>query len=51
LIKKSDFDEIFFKIQVISVGFRIAKCGFGEMETELLGMPGGEVWWNFSGLS
>jgi hypothetical protein len=28
----------------------MAMCGFEEMETELLGMPGKEVWWNFSGL-
>jgi hypothetical protein len=37
-------------MQVISVAFRMAMCGFGEIETELLGMPGREVWWNFSGL-
>jgi hypothetical protein len=50
LIGKSDFDEIFFKMQVISVAFKMAMFGFREMETELLGMPGREVWWNFSGL-
>jgi hypothetical protein len=39
LIGKSDFDEISFKMQVISVAFRLGKVGFWEMETELLGMP------------
>jgi hypothetical protein len=38
-------------MQVITVAFRMAMCGFDEMETELLGMPGRELWWNFSGLS
>jgi hypothetical protein len=51
LIGKSDFNEIFFKMQVISVAFRIAMCGFGEMGAELLEMPRRAVWWNFSGLS
>jgi hypothetical protein len=37
-------------MQVISVTFRMARFGFEEMETGLLGMPGREVWWNFSGL-
>jgi hypothetical protein len=37
-------------MQVISVAFRIAMCEFEEIETELLGMPGSEVLWNFSGL-
>jgi hypothetical protein len=50
LIGKSDFDEIFFKMLVISVAFRITFCGFGESETELLGMPEREVRWIFSGL-
>jgi hypothetical protein len=48
LIKKLDFDEIFFKMQVISLAFRMAMFGFGEMETGLLEMPGREVSWNFS---
>jgi hypothetical protein len=37
----SDFDEIFFKMQVISVAFRMGMCRFGEMETELLGCQEG----------
>jgi hypothetical protein len=36
-------------MQAISVAFRMAMCRYEEMETELLGMPGREVWWNFSG--
>jgi hypothetical protein len=38
-------------MQVISVAFIWAILGFGvwEMETELLGLPGREVFWNFSG--
>jgi hypothetical protein len=48
LIEKLDFDEIFFKMQIISLAFRMAMFGFGEMETGLLGIPGSEVWWNFS---
>jgi hypothetical protein len=38
-------------MQDISVAFRMAMFGFGEMETELLGMLGREEWWNFSGFS
>jgi hypothetical protein len=49
LIGSSDLDEIFFEMQVISVAFRLSMFGIEEMETELLGMPGREVWWNFSG--
>jgi hypothetical protein len=51
LIEKPDFDEIFFKMQVISVAFRIAMSGFRNMGYELLGMPRRAVWWNLSGLS
>jgi hypothetical protein len=36
-------------MQVFRVAFRLAMFGFWEMEYELLGMPGREVWWNFSG--
>jgi hypothetical protein len=46
----SDFDEIFFKMQVISVAFKMTMCGFGEIEAELLGMPGRAGWWNSPGL-
>jgi hypothetical protein len=31
-------------MQVISVAFRMAMFGYGEMEAELLGMPEKEVW-------
>jgi hypothetical protein len=36
-------------MQVINVAFRMAMFEFGEIETELLGMSGREVWWFFSG--
>jgi hypothetical protein len=49
LIGKSDFDEIFFKMQVISVAFILDMFGFLKMGAELLGMPGSEVWWNSTG--
>ncbi len=38
LIGMSDFSEIFFKMQVISVAFRLVRIGIRELETELLGM-------------
>jgi hypothetical protein len=38
----SDFDEIFFKMQVISVAVILTRFGFWRLETELLGMPGKE---------
>jgi hypothetical protein len=34
----SDFSEIFFKMQVISVAFRLVRIGIWELESELLGM-------------
>jgi hypothetical protein len=34
----SDFGEIFFKMQVISVAFRLAMYEFCGLESELLGM-------------
>jgi hypothetical protein len=36
-------------MQVISVAFILAMFGFWEMETELLGLSGREVFWNFTG--
>jgi hypothetical protein len=39
----SDFSEIFFKMQVISVAFRMDMFGFPGLEHELLGMLEGEV--------
>ncbi len=39
----SDFSEIFFKMQVISVAFRLVKIGIWELESELLGMLEGAV--------
>jgi hypothetical protein len=37
-------------MQVIGLAFRMGMCRFGEKESELLGMSGRKVWWNFSGL-
>ncbi len=34
----SDFSETFFKMQVISVAFRLVRIGIWELESELLGM-------------
>jgi hypothetical protein len=39
----SDFSEIFFKMQVISVAFRMARSGIWELKSELLGMLEGAV--------
>ncbi len=38
MIGISDFDEFFFKMQVISTAFTTARYGFREMGYELLGM-------------
>jgi hypothetical protein len=43
LIGKSDPDEIFVKMQVISVAFRMAMDEFWGLESELLGMLEGPV--------
>jgi hypothetical protein len=43
LIGISDFSEIFFKMQVISVAFRLAMYEFWGLEPELLGMLEGAV--------
>ncbi len=37
MIGTSDFGEIFFKKQVISVAFRLVRIGFPGWESELLG--------------
>jgi hypothetical protein len=43
LIGSSDFGEIFFKMQVISVAFRLAMFGFWGWKSELLGTLEGAV--------
>jgi hypothetical protein len=43
LIETSDFGEIFFKMQVISVAFSLAMFGIWGWESELLGMLEGAV--------
>jgi hypothetical protein len=43
LIGKSNFDEIFFEMQVINEAFRLAMFGIWELDSELLGMLEGAV--------
>jgi hypothetical protein len=43
LIRKSNFDEIFFKMQVISEAFRLAMLEIWELDSELLEMLEGAV--------
>jgi hypothetical protein len=47
----SDFDEIFFKVQVFSVAFRMVMFGFWEVGSKLLGMLEGAVVWDSTSFS